>query len=254
MRNTIGPPLELCLRVFVGVPPLGGRRRPSRLKAELQRRPEGKKLQHAFNGRDTVIDPDRPMYRWRQMTPEQRQEALRYRQRHRRPWHGPPHYSSESQVYMFTAACYEHRPIIGACAERLAAFEADLLATVAVDSPHIWAWVVLPNHYHFLATVPNLKELMTSLGRLHCRSSYQWNGEDGRRGRHVWYRAAETAIKSERAFLGSLELCPAQRRSPRLRRAMAGLAVFKRGGVPERGRVRASASEVERIPTARLRQ
>jgi putative transposase len=151
-----------------------------------------------------VMDPDQRMYRWRQMTPDQRQQALRNRQQHRRPWHGPPHYTSDSQVYLLTAACYEHRPIIGARPERLAGFEADLLAAVAPDSSRIWAWVVLPNHYHFLATVPDLKALMAALGRLHGRTSHQWNGEDSRRGRHIWHRAAETAIKSESHFWATL--------------------------------------------------
>ncbi|WP_425615343.1 hypothetical protein NA78x_005258 [Anatilimnocola sp. NA78] len=74
------------------------------------------------------MDPDRPMYRWRQLTPEQRQAALLERQNHRLPWHGPPHYESESQLYLVTAACYEHRPLIGAHPQRMSEFEAELLS------------------------------------------------------------------------------------------------------------------------------
>jgi REP-associated tyrosine transposase len=142
------------------------------------------------------MDADRSMYRWRRMTPEQRREALALRQRHRHPWHGLPHYESDGQFYLLTAACYEHRPIIGTTAGRLAAFEADLLETIAAHSPRIWAWVVVPNHYHVLAYVPDLKALLAGLGQLHGRTSHRWNGEDNARGRHVWHRAAETAMKS----------------------------------------------------------
>jgi putative transposase len=144
------------------------------------------------------------MYLWRRMTPQQQQEALQHRQQYRRPWHGPPHYTSECQVYLFTAACYEHRPIVGARAGRLAAFEADLLETVAGHSSHNWAWVVFPNRYHFLAQVPDLKGMLRALGRLHGRTSHRWNGEEECRGRHVWYRVAETAIKSDRHFWATL--------------------------------------------------
>jgi hypothetical protein len=68
-----------------------------------------------------------PMYRWRRMTLEQRKEALEHRQRHRLPWHGPPHYEDDSEVYLISAACYEHKPVISRTAARMADFEAALL-------------------------------------------------------------------------------------------------------------------------------
>ena len=150
------------------------------------------------------MDADRSMYRWRQMTPEQRQEALEDRQQHRRPWHGPPHCESEGEVYLITAACYEHRPIIGASPSRMAQFEAELLGTTAARSERISAWVALPNHYHVLVQAANIKGLLAALGGLHGRTSHRWNGEEARRGRQVWYRAAETGMKSERHFWATL--------------------------------------------------
>lgn len=53
------------------------------------------------------------MYRWRKMTAQQRAEILEERIAHQRPWHSPPHYESDSNCYMITAACFEHEPIIG---------------------------------------------------------------------------------------------------------------------------------------------
>ena len=110
------------------------------------------------------MDPDRPMYQWRRMTPEQRQEALADRQRHRRPWHAPPHSESDTGIYLVTAACFEHHPIIGLGPTRLATFEADLLETVTAHADRTWAWVVLPNHYNFLAHAPDLAGLLAGLG------------------------------------------------------------------------------------------
>src|ERR1700736_3867792 len=50
---------------------------------------------------------DRPMYQWRQMTPELRGTVLEERKRRSRPWHGPPHYSNADGIYLISAACYQ---------------------------------------------------------------------------------------------------------------------------------------------------
>ncbi|HEY8503497.1 MAG TPA: hypothetical protein VIL46_02870 [Gemmataceae bacterium] len=147
---------------------------------------------------------DRPMYRWRHMTPAQRKEALEHRRRHRLPWHGPPHYERNAEVYLVSAACYEHKPIIGRNPARMAEFEAELLETARETCRQLFAWVVLPNHYHLFAHAPEVKTFLGALGVLHGRTSHRWNGEEERRGRQVWHRAAETVVKSERHFWATL--------------------------------------------------
>src|SRR5262245_59475871 len=150
------------------------------------------------------MDPDRVMYRWRKMTPEQRKEALEYRQRHQLPWHGPPHYESASGVYLISAACYGHKPVIGLNSARMAEFESELLEADQSASQQIFAWIVLPNQYHFLVHTPEVKTLLGTLGRLHGRTSHRWNGEEDSQGRQVWHRAAETAMRSECHFWATL--------------------------------------------------
>ena len=149
---------------------------------------------------------DRPMYRSRRMTPEQRIEALQCRQKRGLPWHGPPHYEADNEhaIYMFTASCYEHHPVVGKSAERMADFEFELLEATKAQSERVFAWIVLPNHYPLLAHVPDLDGVLGALGMLHGRTSYRWNGEEAQRGRKVWHRAAETVIKSERHFWATL--------------------------------------------------
>jgi putative transposase len=144
------------------------------------------------------------MYRSRRLTPEQRKAALEYRQKHKRPWHNPPHYASDSGLYMITAACFEHRAIIGFSHERMAAFEAELLAAAIAHTQEIYAWCVLPNHYHVLLLSRDVHGLLSATGKLHGRSSYSWNLEEDCRGRQVWHAAAETEMKSERHFYASL--------------------------------------------------
>ncbi len=63
---------------------------------------------------------DRMMYRWRGMNAEQREHVRKHRQEHRLPFHSPPHYQSDCGLYLMTAACFDHKPIIGTSPERTA--------------------------------------------------------------------------------------------------------------------------------------
>ncbi|MFZ5833720.1 MAG: transposase [Planctomycetota bacterium] len=151
-----------------------------------------------------ALDPDRPMYRWRELTAEQRDELLHFRRVNRLPWHSLPHYEAECACYLITAACYEHRSFLIASDGRIAEFEVELVETIRLRAIALFAWIVLPNHYHVLVQTPSVKGLLADLGRLHGRTSYRWNGEDGQRSRKNWCNAAETAMKSEGHFWASL--------------------------------------------------
>jgi putative transposase len=150
------------------------------------------------------MDPDGMRYRWRRMTPDEREAALCQRCSRHLPWHGPPHYAGESGLYLLTAACYEHRPIVGLTTQRMAEFESRWLETLDERCLTVFAWVLLPNQYHALLHVRNLQELLGAVGQLHGRTSFRWNGEEGCRGRQVWHRGAETEIKSERHFWATM--------------------------------------------------
>ena len=150
------------------------------------------------------VDPN-TMYRWRTWTNEQRQSILSERKSRKNPFHSPPHkVSDETSLYLITAACFEHRSIIGYSESRLSQFSTALCDLIAERCSQIFAWVVLPNHYHFLAQIGELKLLFLELGKLHGRTSFEWNGEESMRGRQVWCKAAETAMKSEGHFFAAL--------------------------------------------------
>jgi putative transposase len=145
------------------------------------------------------------MYRWRRMSGSQRTSVLELRRQEHRPWHSPPHFESDTTTYyMVTAACFEHCHIIGESPERISDFERRLFELVQSLSTSVFAWNILPNHYHALVDTPSIKTLLTSLGRLHGKTSFEWNGEDNRRGRQVWFNAAETCMKSEGHYYASL--------------------------------------------------
>ncbi len=86
----------------------------------------------------------------------------------------------------------------------MAAFSATLPQTIAVHSRRVVAWCVLPNHYHALVETADVLALLRDLGTMHGRTAFQWNGEDTRRGRKVWFNCAETSMKSERHFWATL--------------------------------------------------
>ena len=64
--------------------------------------------------------------------------------------------------------------------------------------------MVLPNHYHILVKTDDVLEILKSVGQLHGKTSYLWNGEENKRGRQVWHGAAEHGIKSERHFWAAI--------------------------------------------------
>jgi len=145
------------------------------------------------------------MYNWRKMSDLERQEALKHRKQHKLPWHNPPHLDIEGeQIYLITATCFEHRSIIGKAKERLLECEISLLELLRERLCEVYAWCVLPNHYHFLINTKEIKIIRKLLGRFHGRSSRKWNLEDGTVGRQVWHNCFERPMKSERHFYVSL--------------------------------------------------
>jgi putative transposase len=145
------------------------------------------------------------MYDYRQMTREEKRRIVNDRRRKHVPWHSPPHLEVEGEAcYLVTAACYEHHPIAGLSPERMSECEEGVLEACQEISARVYAWCILPNHYHVLARTGKIKALLKTLGKFHGRSSYNWNGEDHERGRHCWYNAFDRYIRSDRHFFASL--------------------------------------------------
>ena len=139
------------------------------------------------------------------MTRQQREKVLEDRARNGRPSHSVPHVASDTTTYyMVTAACFEHKPVIGQSPDRMTKFENDLVEILNENCQQVFAWTVLPNHYHVLIDTQNVEVVLQVLGQLHGRNSFCWNGEEDQRGRQVRCNAAETAMKSEGHYYASL--------------------------------------------------
>jgi len=145
------------------------------------------------------------MYEWRKMTEEERGKILAERKARRLPWHSPPHLEFEGFVsFIITAACYEHAHIIGKNPQRMADFEQDILQTCHKSEAKIFAWCILPNHYHILIRTEKIEHLRREIKNLHGRTAFIWNKEDNAKGRKVWFNYFDRDMRSKRHFMASL--------------------------------------------------
>ena len=92
------------------------------------------------------------MYKYRKLTPAEREAVIKDRLEKGFPRHEPPHPIRDRIYYLLTAACYEHRPTMKAQGRRMAMLEA-LHEQARHYGVTLRAWVILPNHYHLLAEV-----------------------------------------------------------------------------------------------------
>ena len=145
------------------------------------------------------------MYTWRKLTPAQREATLRSRRQCGYPWHGQPHFEYDlPHFFHLSAACYQHQALIGRSSERMAEFEAELLTGLRDGGNEIRAWCVLPNHWHALAKTPDLKALAKRVGRVHGRTSREWNRDENTQGRTCWFGCSDRRIRSEAHFWATM--------------------------------------------------
>ena len=141
------------------------------------------------------------MYKWRRLSEDERKAILEERKGRGLPWHRPPHRDFEgTHSFIITAACFEHQPIIGTSLQRLAELETQLAECCERSNAELFAWSILPNHYHLHARTNDIKLLRKEIGKVHGRTAVQWNREDGQVGRKVWFNYFDRDMKSRRHF------------------------------------------------------
>jgi putative transposase len=113
------------------------------------------------------------------------------------PLHAPPHPFRDRNTFLITAATYKHQRILDS-SRRLADFQTDLLDGLRSIDCQVIAFVILPDHYHFLAEIEDLNELAAVLQLLHGRNARKWNKEESLTGqRKVWYKFADRVMRNE---------------------------------------------------------
>lgn len=143
------------------------------------------------------------MYRYNKLNPEQRKQVVEERIQRGFPAHAPPHPVREATYYLLTAACYHHQPHLRFPARRQHLL--NLYFQRAEEAGlRICAWVVLPNHYHLLAYIPERQKAAEVIRRIHSATAYEWNAAEAATGRRVWYRYTDRAIRSERHYYATI--------------------------------------------------
>ena len=106
------------------------------------------------------------------MTVDERERVLELRKARKLPWHSPPHLDFKiAKQYLISSSCYEHFAVIGKDPERMTECEAEVLKICENFSSRIYAWCILPNHYHLLLRTERISELRNALGEFHGRTS-----------------------------------------------------------------------------------
>lgn len=143
-------------------------------------------------------------YEYRKLTQKEREELVAHRIAMGFPPHAPPHPFRDSACYMFTAANFEHAHVMES-ADRRSDFQTRLLRAFQEIEAEISAWVILANHYHVLARVESLTSVSGALKLLHGSTSFDWNQEDGLRGkRKVWYKYSDRLIRGNEHYFRAL--------------------------------------------------
>ena len=143
------------------------------------------------------------MYEYRKLSPEQREKLVEERMARGFPPHAPPHPIRLQSFYLLTAACYRHQTHLSMASRRQQLV--DLIFECFINNGfEISGWVILPNHYHLLVWVDEFERLGKLFNSIHGITSRQWNLEEGVRGRKIWYKFSDRAIRSERHFYTTL--------------------------------------------------
>jgi putative transposase len=136
-------------------------------------------------------------YEYRKLSPVERKQIVEERKRRGYPLHQPPHPYQEGGSFLITAANYEHKHLM-ATPERRTQIANLLNEGFRGINAEIYAWVVLPNHYHISVGVASFTEISDIIKQIHGSTSRLWNIEDSMTGRRkVWYRFYDRMIHNE---------------------------------------------------------
>jgi putative transposase len=113
--------------------------------------------------------------------------------------HRPPHIYKGRAVYMVTAATL-HRIKLFNTDEKKENLKKLLFGCIDDFKFHLFALVVLSNHYHLLLKIRKGNDLTSFIKKLHGKSAIELNKRDVIEGRRAWYQYWDTCIRSENDY------------------------------------------------------
>jgi putative transposase len=117
--------------------------------------------------------------------------------------HSPLHRLADGGAYIVTVGTYRRQPFFHS-AKRLTLLCEELFRISAKRGIELQAWAVFPNHYHFVAHLPDPHSLRPALSELHTLTARALNEIDRAPGRKVWFQFWETHITHEKSYFARL--------------------------------------------------
>lgn len=118
--------------------------------------------------------------------------------------HAPAHWLFEAGIYMVTAGTYKNAYHLNT-PERRDYFQEKLFEISGEFEWELQAWAILSNHYHFIAKSPDdPRTLSRLLGKLHMVTAKEFNIQDKKTGRQVWFQYWDSKISYQKSYLARL--------------------------------------------------
>ena len=121
---------------------------------------------------------------------------MTYNQKTEQKRHQPFHLYLDKQIYFFSVHAYHNVPVLKNL-NRKSGFKQKLKETALEKQCNIIASVILDNHYHFMMKTNKGENIPDIFKRIHGATSFQWNKEDGKRGRKIWQSYWDYCIRNE---------------------------------------------------------
>ncbi|MBN1876593.1 MAG: transposase [Anaerolineae bacterium] len=111
----------------------------------------------------------------------------------------PPHIYTQNAIYFLTASLIRHQHLLNTAARR--DILRDVLKAAIVDYDiQLYAWAILPDHYHLLLQTGDDTPLYKFIKRLHGESAILLNKLDNTPGRKVWYQYWDRFPRNDKDF------------------------------------------------------
>jgi len=113
--------------------------------------------------------------------------------------HHPPHIFRDDTIYFITARTVDQKLYFDTDSKKKL-FCLCLKAGLQKFEIHLYAWVLLNNHYHLLFKIPAGENLSKFINFINGKSSFELNKLENRQGRKTWYQYFDHCIRDEADF------------------------------------------------------
>lgn len=124
--------------------------------------------------------------------------------------HRPPHSGNtlkgvtpgvtpDNNIYFVTARTIDQKPYFDTDAKKKL-FCLCLKAGLQKFDIHLYAWVLLNNHFHLLFKIERSEDLFKFINFTNGKSSFELNKSENKQGRKIWYQYFDHCIRDEPDF------------------------------------------------------